>query len=92
MNPLSSFSKFFEDKKQPTPKIVISKNQVATVLVNKKMPDILNLSLRDAIAKLQNFEIILNYSGAGQVTGQSPVPGTKMKKGMTCTLTLGQSS
>ncbi len=58
----------------------------------QSMPDLRNLSLRDAIIRLKDFEVEVNYSGIGNVVTQSPAPNSKVSRGIKCTLKLGQSS
>jgi membrane peptidoglycan carboxypeptidase len=53
------------------------------------MPDVRKASLRDALWKLQGMGIDVDYDGEGRVVSQDPAPGTPLRKGTRCRLTLG---
>ena len=53
-----------------------------------EVPDLKGLGLKDAIYSVENCGYRCVYSGTGHVSGQSPAPGTALRKGGTVTLTL----
>lgn len=52
------------------------------------VPDVSGMGARDAIYLMESRGIKTFVSGRGKVTSQSIAPGTPVKKGLTCTLTL----
>lgn len=56
------------------------------------LPDLSNFTLRDALQRLKGLNLRVEYVGNGRVTRQDPPPGTPMKPGQTCILTLGWRS
>ena len=52
------------------------------------VPDVLGLGLRDALSRLESAGYNVVFSGSGYVSGQSPVPGSKVAKGSKITLKL----
>lgn len=53
------------------------------------VPNVLGMTLRDAIFLLENYGLQVSHNGNGRITAQSMVPGQKIKKGSRITLTLG---
>lgn len=58
-------------------------------LENRVMPELGNNTLRDALIKLKNLGLDVEYSGAGRIISQEPAPGVSVKPGQKCVLTLG---
>jgi stage V sporulation protein D (sporulation-specific penicillin-binding protein) len=58
-------------------------------LENRVMPDLENGTLRDALIKLKNLGLDVEYTGAGRIIRQEPAAGTSVKPGQKCLLTLG---
>jgi cell division protein FtsI (penicillin-binding protein 3) len=52
-------------------------------------PDVLGMTLRDAIFLLENQGLSVSHQGKGRITKQSILPGKKLVKGSRITLTLG---
>lgn len=52
-------------------------------------PDVLGMTLRDAIFLLENQGLHVSHKGSGRITAQSILPGQKLVKGSRITLTLG---
>lgn len=52
-------------------------------------PDVLGMTLRDAIFILENQGLHVSHKGRGRITAQSILPGKKLIKGSRITLTLG---
>jgi cell division protein FtsI (penicillin-binding protein 3) len=52
-------------------------------------PDVLGMTLRDAIFLLENQGLSVSHQGQGRITKQSILPGKKLVKGSRITLTLG---
>lgn len=53
------------------------------------VPDVLGMTLRDAIFLLENHGLKVSHRGQGRITAQSVLPGQKLVKGSRITLTLG---
>ena len=53
------------------------------------IPDVLGMTLRDAIFLLENHGLQVSHKGSGRITAQSILPGQKILKGSRITLTLG---
>lgn len=53
------------------------------------IPDVLGMTLRDAIFLLENQGLQVSHKGNGRITAQSILPGKKLLKGSRITLTLG---
>ena len=53
------------------------------------IPNVLGMTLRDAIFLLENFGLQVSHKGNGRITAQSILPGRKLLKGSRITLTLG---
>ena len=53
------------------------------------IPDVLGMTLRDAIFLLENYGLQVSHNGRGRITAQSILPGQKIKKGSRISLTLG---
>ena len=53
------------------------------------VPNVLGMTLRDAIFLLENFGLQVSHKGNGRITAQSILPGRKLLKGSRITLTLG---
>ena len=53
------------------------------------MPDVRSLSLRDALLKLRDLNIEIEYKGVGEVKKQSPGPSTLVTPKTKCILYLG---
>jgi len=53
------------------------------------VPNVLGMTLRDAIFLLENNGLYVSHKGSGRITAQSMVPGQKIVKGSRITLTLG---
>jgi cell division protein FtsI (penicillin-binding protein 3)/stage V sporulation protein D (sporulation-specific penicillin-binding protein) len=58
-------------------------------LDNRIMPDLTNNTLRDALLKLKNLGIEVEYTGNGRIIHQEPSVGTPVRQGQKCVLTLG---
>jgi cell division protein FtsI/penicillin-binding protein 2 len=58
-------------------------------LDNRLMPDLTNNTLRDALLKLKNLGIEVEYTGNGRIMHQEPAVGTPVHPGQKCILTLG---
>ena len=50
------------------------------------MPDLRNVSLRDAITVLTKLDLKYKINGSGKVVSQSILPGDKIEKGKSCVL------
>jgi cell division protein FtsI (penicillin-binding protein 3) len=50
------------------------------------MPDLKDVSLRDAITILTNLGLDYKISGSGKVTSQSILPGDKVTSGQFCVI------
>jgi cell division protein FtsI/penicillin-binding protein 2 len=57
-----------------------------------RMPDVRFMSLRDAMCKLRDLDIKIEYRGCGQVVRQEPQPSFVLKRGSRCVLYLGWES
>ena len=53
------------------------------------VPNVLGMTLRDAIFLLENHGLNVNHKGRGRITAQSMLPGQKINKGSRISLTLG---
>lgn len=53
------------------------------------IPNVLGMTLRDAIFLLENYGLKVSHKGSGRITAQSMTPGQKILKGSRITLTLG---
>lgn len=53
------------------------------------VPNVLGMTLRDAIFLLENHGLRVTHRGSGRITAQSIYPGKKLLKGSNITLTLG---
>jgi cell division protein FtsI (penicillin-binding protein 3) len=53
------------------------------------VPNVLGMTLRDAIFLLENHGLQVSHKGDGRITAQSILPGRKLEKGTRITLTLG---
>ena len=53
------------------------------------VPNVLGMTLRDAIFLLENQGLHVAHNGSGRIKAQSVLPGRKIKKGSKITLTLG---
>jgi len=90
---LSPFSQFFKAKISDDSKALAPKPTGPPVQVSSnKMPNVKNLSLRDALLKLNSYDIEIEFKGLGHVVQQYPKEDTQLKKGMKCTIVLGSSS
>lgn len=58
------------------------------VIEDKIVPDTRGMGLRDALFLLENAGLTVRSSGYGSVYSQSLIPGTRIRPGMTITLTL----
>jgi membrane peptidoglycan carboxypeptidase len=56
---------------------------------NRLMPDLTNNTLRDAMLKLKDLGVEVEYSGNGRIIHQVPPSGTPVRQGEKCQLTLG---
>lgn len=56
------------------------------------MPDLIGLSIRNALSRIEGRGLIIKVSGSGKVTEQSPKPGTIIEKGEICYLKLESPS
>ena len=56
---------------------------------DRLMPDLRNATLRDALHRLQELDVEVEYHGEGKVLEQDPAPGTTLRKGGRCRLKLG---
>lgn len=77
----------------PRPGTRVSATQTVTLslgfLDNRLMPDLTNNTLRDALLKLKNLGIEVEYTGNGRIIRQDPAVGTPVRQGQKCVLTLG---
>ncbi len=53
------------------------------------VPNVLGMTLRDAIFILENQGLTVEYKGTGRVSDQSQLPGRKVRKGSKIILELG---
>lgn len=53
------------------------------------VPDVSGMSIDDALFRLENAGLVVQFSGKGRVLKQSVSPGTSIQKGMTIQLQLG---
>ena len=58
-------------------------------LDSRIMPDLNNNTLRDALLKIKNLGLDVEYTGTGRIIRQEPSVGSPVKAGQKCTLTLG---
>ncbi len=76
----------------PRPGTKMGSAQTVTVslgfLDNRVMPDLTNNTLRDALLKLKNLGIEVEYTGNGRIIRQDPPVGTPVHQGQKCTLIL----
>jgi beta-lactam-binding protein with PASTA domain len=56
---------------------------------NGSMPDLSEHTLRDALFRLKDLGLDVEYDGAGRVIRQLPPAGARIKPGQKCVLTLG---
>ncbi len=56
---------------------------------SKSMPDLNNLTLREALLKLKYLNVDVEYQGSGKVIKQEPAIGSPVVPGHKCILTLG---
>jgi cell division protein FtsI (penicillin-binding protein 3) len=54
-----------------------------------RIPDVVGMTLRDALYILENYDLEVSYNGAGRVIKQSEIPGKKAVKGSKIYLELG---
>lgn len=62
----------------------------ATRVVKKLIPDVRNMSLKDALYLLENNNVKVVAKGRGKVVAQDVLPGTPVKKNQNITLLLNQ--
>jgi cell division protein FtsI/penicillin-binding protein 2 len=78
---------------EPRPGTLVESGHTVTLslgfLDNQLMPDLTNNTLRDAMLKLKNLGMEVEYSGNGRIIHQEPPVGTQMRRGQKCQLTLG---
>jgi len=55
------------------------------------IPDLKGFSLREALETLMDYKIKVKITGNGTVVNQTPLPGSKIKKGMVCRLICSQN-
>lgn len=55
----------------------------------RTMPDLDGNTLRDALLKLKNLGLEVEYEGSGRIIRQEPAPGATVKPGQKCVLALG---
>ena len=60
-------------------------------VVEKGVPNVVGLNIREAIKLLENAGLIVNFSGSGMVTGQSLSPGSQYARGQRINLRLRNS-
>lgn len=58
-------------------------------LESRVMPDLNNNTLRDALIKVKNLGLEVEYTGTGRIIRQEPPVGATVKPGQKCVLTLG---
>lgn len=56
---------------------------------SRVMPDLNDNTLRDALVKLKNLGLKVEYTGNGRIIRQEPPAGTPVRAGRKCSLTLG---
>ncbi|HKP97470.1 MAG TPA: penicillin-binding transpeptidase domain-containing protein [Fibrobacteria bacterium] len=56
---------------------------------SRSMPDLNNHTLRDALLKLKDLGLDVEYTGTGRIIRQEPAVGVPVKPGRKCILTLG---
>jgi len=89
-NPIHA-NAIIKDTKQianPIPTSPIGLSMVSDYKSQVKMPDIRGFSLRKAITTLRNKGINFEIQGSGEVTWQSPRPGTIINNSKTCLVNL----
>ena len=59
--------------------------------VEKGVPNVIGLNVREAIRLLENAGLTVNFSGSGMVTSQSPAAGTAYRRGQRVNLKLRNS-
>jgi hypothetical protein len=59
--------------------------------VDKGVPNVIGLNVRDAIKVLENAGLIVNFTGSGMVTSQNPVAGSAYNRGQRVNLRLRNS-
>lgn len=52
--------------------------------IDDRLPDFRGLTLREVLGLLEKYQITAELEGSGIATTQTPLPGTKMKKGEIC--------
>jgi len=57
---------------------------------NNTMPDVRNMTLKDAIYLLENMNVKVNVRGRGKVVAQDLLPGSALGKNQTVTLLLNE--
>jgi cell division protein FtsI/penicillin-binding protein 2 len=81
-------------KQSPEPNQEINRNEkvtlytssdsIQTLRSNKTMPDIVGLSIREAVNRLSNAYLNISISGSGKVVKQEPIAGKRISKGDKC--------
>ena len=54
------------------------------------MPDVSNMTLKDALYLLENMNLKVIVKGKGKIVAQDILPGTSIQKNQTVTLLLNQ--
>ncbi len=77
----------------PLPGTRVAAGQTVTLslgfLNTRVMPDLTNKTLRDAMLKLKDLGVEVEYTGNGRIIHQEPASGTPIRQGEKCQLTLG---
>jgi cell division protein FtsI (penicillin-binding protein 3) len=72
------------EKNHPTPQAITTKNISINANIKPSktiVPNVVGLSLRDALYVLENKNFKVHYTGLGKVTSQNIVPGSMASKG-----------
>ncbi|MBA2849430.1 PASTA domain-containing protein [Thermosulfuriphilus ammonigenes] len=67
-----------------------SRSDLAPKKKTPRLPNLVGLTLREAVERLQPLGVPYRFRGTGVVVGQSPKPGTKIEKIKECEIILGQ--
>jgi len=77
----------------PLPGTLVGISDTVTVSLGTRdsrlMPDLSEDTLREAMRKLKNLDLEVEYTGNGRIIRQEPPAGAPVRAGQKCTLTLG---
>ena len=86
--PLMMVDNFIESNKVQLKPMFTKATYVNMNQYSNSMPDVRGMSLLQAKVVLRQMGYKIKFSGSGQVTWQSPKPGTDLIEGSVCTIGL----